>query len=54
MSEYARSAKDLMEFIDASPSVFHAVETVASILEKNGYCRISENDNTDLEPCGKY
>jgi len=54
MNKYEKLAKDLMKFIDASPSVFHAVENVASILEKNGYVRIYENDGASLEPCGKY
>lgn len=51
MSKYT---KKLMDFIDASPSVFHAVENLAAILEENGYTRIYENDDVSLLPCQKY
>lgn len=54
MTKYENCTKDLMSFIDASPSVFHAVENIAQILEQNGYVRILENDRTDLAPCQKY
>ncbi len=54
MMKSANRVQDLMNFIDNSPSVFHAVENVANILEANGYTRVYENDKTTLAPLGKY
>lgn len=44
------SAHDLLAYIDASPSPFHAVETAASQLEAAGFRRVSERDDWALSP----
>jgi aspartyl aminopeptidase len=43
----ATLTKDFLDFIDASPTPFHAVASVVSILRKAGFVRISEADKWD-------
>ena len=45
---------NLINFLDASPSVYHAVANLAAMLEDSGYTRLSEAENWDLVPGGKY
>ncbi len=44
------SARDLLRFIDASPTPYHAVEEVARRLDAAGYVRIVEQDPWDIQP----
>ena len=44
----------LMEFLDASPSVYHAAANLAAELEQAGYAPLKEADNWTLVPGGKY
>ena len=44
----------LMKYLDASRSVFHAVEGLRTILEKAGYARLQESGKWELIPGGKY
>ena len=44
----------LMGFLDASPSVYHAVENLVCELNKCGYACLSEGDAWNLVPGGKY
>ena len=46
--------RDLMNYLDASRSVFHAVEGLKNILEANGYTRLQESGKWELIPGGKY
>lgn len=48
------SIQNLCEFLDASPSVYHAAANVAAMLEAAGYRRLSEGDKWALEKGGKY
>jgi hypothetical protein len=61
----AKSAKDIkpadytkpfMEFIDSSPTVFHAVSYFSKRLEGEGFIKLSERDNWKgkLQKGGKY
>ena len=43
-----------MAYLDASRSVFHAVEGLRNILESNGYTRLQESGKWNLVPGGKY
>jgi aspartyl aminopeptidase len=36
-AEVKAQAQDLLNFIDASPSPWHAVENVAKLLKENGF-----------------
>ena len=44
----------LMKYLDASRSVFHAVEGLKNILEKASYTRLQESGKWELIPGGKY
>ena len=44
----------LMEFLDASPSVYHATANLAAELEATGYAPLREADDWNLVPGGKY
>ncbi|MBQ8621345.1 MAG: M18 family aminopeptidase [Oscillospiraceae bacterium] len=44
----------LMDFLDASHSVYHAAAYLAKTLEDAGYRRLFEKDSWDIVPGGKY
>ena len=44
----------LMEFLDGSPSVFHAVANLEKEFQNAGYTRLFENEKWDILPGGKY
>ncbi|MEI6353405.1 MAG: M18 family aminopeptidase [Methylococcus sp.] len=46
--EHRQHAEDLIEFIDQSPSPWHAVETLASRLRKEGFTALDEKDRWTL------
>ncbi len=46
--------RKLMDFLDASVSVYHAAAYLCDTLQKAGYTRISEGENWKLLPGGKY
>ena len=46
--------KNLMAFLDASPSMYHAIANLENELRAAGYCRLSEADEWNLLPGGKY
>ena len=46
--------RSLMEFLDASPSVYHAVENLANTLKEAGYTYLPEAAAWELVPGGKY
>ena len=47
-------AQALLDFIDASPSPWHAVETVSQQLLASGYQQLFEANSWQLAPLGKY
>ena len=46
--------RDLLAFIEKSPTAFHAVDTVAKILEENGFVKLSENETWNIHNGGRY
>jgi len=46
--------QELINFLAASPSPFHAVEALASLLIENGFTRLLEGDKWILEAGGRY
>ena len=46
--------RGLMDFLDASRSVYHAVSYIADILDREGYVHLPEGDDWILEDGGKY
>jgi len=47
-------AQDLLDFIDASPSPWHAVQTLSQRLETAGFSRLDEAERWSLAPGGSY
>ncbi|BBA35926.1 M18 family aminopeptidase [Methylocaldum marinum] len=52
--EIARHAQELLDFIDASPSPWHAVVTMEKRLHENGFTRLEESQAWHLQPQGKH
>lgn len=50
----SKTAKDMLRFIEKSPSVFHAVANLKEIFDSKGYQELRENENWDIVPEGKY
>lgn len=48
-----RSAQELIDFVDASPSPFHVVQTAAGLLETAGFRRVEESNAFATSP-GRY
>ncbi|CAI8898762.1 M18 family aminopeptidase [Methylocaldum szegediense] len=53
-SEIARHAQDLLDFIDASPSPWHAVAAMEQRLHEKGFTRLEESETWDLRAEGRY
>ena len=49
-----KRTEKLLNFLDASPSVYHAAENIAKELKNAGYTRLSEAEKWELVPGGKY
>lgn len=47
-------AQPFCDFLTRNPTVFHAVDAVASDLKKAGYSKLSERDTWSLQKGGKY
>ena len=54
MKKEQKFAKSLIDFIDGSPSAFHAVKKVQETLIKEGFKEIFLEDKWELEKEGKY
>lgn len=46
--------RDLLDFIDASPSPWHAVDTIEQRLRAVGFLRLREAEEWKLQPGGRY
>ena len=53
-AEVKAQAQDLLNFIDASPSPWHAVECVAELLKENGFKPLIENQPWQFKKNGRY
>lgn len=51
---YQETSREVLNFIEHSPSCFHAVEQLAHMLDQAGYQRLKECDGWTLEQGGKY
>jgi len=47
-------ARELLRFIDKSPSVYHVIDNAAKKLLDAGFTRLDFSDPFDLKPAGKY
>ena len=54
MRKAPKNIQDLLEFIDRSPTPFHAVNEMKNILTQQGYKKLNESDVWNLESGGKY
>nr|WP_300005878.1 M18 family aminopeptidase [Tissierella sp.] len=54
MTKEKQFAEDLIDFIDKSPSAFHAAKNVEEKLLDNGFKRLNLEDKWSLEKEGKY
>lgn len=52
--ETKQQAQDLLDFIDSSPSPWHAVSTMVEMLKKNGFKPLLEDQHWDFGKRGKY
>ena len=48
------TAKELIAFIEKSPTSFHAVKTMGDMLDGEGYIKLEEKDRWQLVPGGRY
>lgn len=53
-ADIRKQANDLLEFIDGSPSPWHAVSTVEQHLLKQGFTALEETQAWQLNPAGSY
>lgn len=54
MKNYIELTNSLMEFINDSPSVFHAADNMKNILENAGYVELKEGSEWILDKGGRY
>ena len=54
MKEYRKTSKAMLEFIEKSPTCFHAVENVKTMLEEAGYQELLEKESWEVSLGGKY
>jgi len=50
----AQFTSDLLDFIEDSPTPFHAVQNISGILRENGFAELKESDNWSLLPGQNY
>lgn len=51
---YSEISKQLIEFIDKSPTCFHAVKTMSDMLRGEGFTELRENQKWHIEKGGRY
>ena len=51
---YRETAEKLLDFIEKSPSCFHAVENMKEILKAEGFQEVKEEEKWNLEKGGSY
>ena len=44
----------LLDFLDSSPTPFHAVESLKKRLAASGFEQVADGDSWHLEPGGRY
>ncbi len=53
-NENIQTTRDLLTFIENSPTAFHAVDSAAKLLDEAGFTRLNESDAWKLTRGGKY
>lgn len=49
MNDFQKTAKEMLDFIEKSPTCFHAVANIGAMLEEAGYVRLRENEEWKLK-----
>ena len=53
-SQQLKFSEDLLQYLNDSPTAYHAVENAAAILEKNNFQELKATDEWSLKKGGKY
>ncbi len=51
---YRKYAESLLQLIDASPTPFHATESLSTLLKEEGFTEVKESDAWSLKKGGRY
>lgn len=51
---FEQVSQDMLDFLQKSPTAFHAIENMKEKLNKNGYLELLEGKKWSLQPGGKY
>lgn len=54
MKEYQKCAKEMLEFIEKSPTCFHAIANLKELLTEQGFCELKENENWEVKAGAGY
>ncbi|EGG23222.1 aspartyl aminopeptidase [Cavenderia fasciculata] len=54
MDPFIPQARQFVNFIDSAPSPYHATSQVAEMLKQKGFIQLSEKQEWDIKPNGKY
>lgn len=54
MKEYMKCAREVLDFIEKSPSCFHAVANVKEMLQEQGFTEVKEAQKWELVPGEGY
>lgn len=54
MKSYEKQAKELLQFIEKSPTAFHAADNLKEMAKRTGYVELKEAEDWKLVPGGKY
>lgn len=54
MKEYQKCAREMLEFIEKSPSCFHVIENIRQSLEHEGFEELKETEEWSIVSGGKY
>lgn len=52
--DYLETSRELLDFIAASPSMFHTIASIRRVLDEAGYAYLSESAHWEVEPGGAY
>ena len=52
--DYINDSKELIRFIESSPSMFHSVKTIREMLEEDGFTYLPEGSAWKIEKGGRY
>ena len=52
--KYQNFAEGLLQFLNGSPTAFHAVENAAALLKENGFEELKETESWSLKNEGRY